>query len=125
MARLSGKTGSVSFNAAPIVNINSIEVDYTGDAVEVTGMDDSGKRSYISGLTGWSGTFEGFLESTATLPLPGASAAIAIDMTGDVAASADNYSGTAIITGMKVSTTVDGAVKYSASFQGTGTLTIA
>lgn len=123
MAILSGKAGTVTINSGAITGVTSWELDYQGDAIETTGMSDSGKRTYIGGLTGWSGSIEFNVHSAATLPTPAAAVTFALVDSGD--SGANTYSGTAITTSMKVSTSVDGAVKCSVAFQGTGTLSIA
>lgn len=127
MAILSGKAGTVTINKgqyqAVIKGVTSWELDYQGDAVETTGMSDGGKRTYIGGLTGWSGSVEFNVDSAATLPTPAAAVTFVLRDSGD--AGANTYSGTAITTSVKVSTSVDSVVKCTVAFQGTGTLSIA
>jgi len=123
MARLSGKGGSASVGGAAVLGVTSWEIDYKGEAVDVTGMDSSGAKQFVGGLTEWSGTIDGNLESGATLPTPAASVAVALVDSADT--GYNTYSGTAIVTGVKPSTSVEGAVKYSITFQGTGALGIA
>jgi predicted secreted protein len=122
MARLSGKIGSASLGGA-ILGVNSWEIDYKGEAIDVTGMDSAAAKAFIGGLTEWSGSLEGFLESGATLPLPAATAAVSLVDSAD--AGFNTYTGSSIITGVKYSTSVEGAVKYSITFQGTAALGIA
>ncbi len=124
MARLSGKGGSVSIGGN-IAGVTSWEIDYKGDAVDVTGMDSSGAKAFIAGLTEWSGSCEGFLESGATLPLPAAASNPSVSLVDSGDLGANTYTGDVIVTGVKYSTSVDGAAKFSITFQGTGALGIA
>lgn len=123
MARLSGKGGSLSIGGAAVLGVTSWEIDYKGEAVDVTGMDSSGAKAFVGGLTEWSFSCEGNLESGATLPTPAASVALSAVDSADT--GYNTYTGTMIITGVKPTTSVDGAVKYSITAQGTGALGIA
>ena len=123
MARLSGKSGSAAVGGAAVLGVSSWEIDYKGEAVDVTGMDSAGAKAFIGGLTEWSGTIEGTMEAGATMPTPAASVAVSL-VDSTPSAANKTYSGTVITTGVKVSTSVEGAVKYSISFQGTAGLTI-
>ena len=122
MANLSGKQGSGTVGGQAITDVTSWEIDYKADAIDVTGMSDSGKKAFIGGLSEWSGSLEANLDSGQTLPTIGAAAALSLVDSAD--SGYNTYAGTAILTGMKFSTSVEGAVKVSFTFQGTGTLGI-
>lgn len=119
MAELSGKDGSVALSGAQ-TTVKSWTVSYAGDALETTNFDDSsGGRTYIAGLTGWSGSFDA-LYSTGNTGVPGSSGSIILrSSTG----TAGVWSGSILITGMDVTTPRDGLVTQSYTFQGNGTLT--
>lgn len=123
MARLSGKSGSISVGGSQLLHCNEWELTYEGEAVDVTGMDDNGVKTFIPGLTSWSGNASGFLDSTQTLPTPCASI-VNISLVDSRDTGGNTYSGSVIITQVTYSTTVDGSVKWSVNFQGTGALTI-
>lgn len=123
MAALSGKQGSVTYAGTSVSHISSWEIDYKGDAIDVTGMSDAGKKAFIGGLTEWSGSFDATLDGSYTLPTPAASVAISLVDSAD--SGYNTYSGTVITTGVKVTSKVDGAVTINVTFQGTGTLSIA
>jgi len=119
MARLHGKAGSVTFAGGSVtgVGITSWTIDYKSAADETTGMDSSGAKTFIAGLTEWSGSFSGYYDT----------GKIAAGTTGSatfyLVAAGANYAGTIIVTSFKVDTSVDGPIKITCDFQGTGTLT--
>ena len=119
MARFAGKGGSIT-NGGSNVAIKSFEVDAKGDAIDVTGMDSSGAKAFIAGLTEWSGSITGLATGDVTSWKPGTTmTAMVLDTAGGLSPT---LTGDAIITGLKVSTAVDGAVTVDITFQGTGAL---
>ena len=118
MASISGKDGSVTFSGAQTL-VKSWSLSYAGDALETTNFDDSsGGRTYIAGLTGWSGSYDA-LYSTANTAIPTGTGTIYLrSSTGTVGV----WSGTAYITGMDITTPRDGLVTQSYTFQGSGQL---
>jgi hypothetical protein len=121
MARFSGKAGSIT-NAGTNIALTSWEIDAKGAADDVTGMDDAGVKEFLAGLTEWSGSFEGFATGDVSASAPGASFTAAV-FKSSATAGAPKLTGNAISTGLKVTSAVDGAVKASCTFQGSGTLT--
>jgi hypothetical protein len=127
MAGFSGKTGAIT---GPTINVNltSMEIDHKGEAVDVTGMSDSGLKKFVAGLTEFSGSFEGHATGDVTALQPGLSTATWVFSTGSTGAPKLTCTYSAgityvIITGCKVSSSVEGSVKCSVTFQGSGTLT--
>jgi len=118
MAHYSGMAGEVS--AAGVVSgIKSWTLDYTVEMLDTTDFGDSGKRTFIAGLSGWSGSFEGYKDAA---PLPiGISVALTLKET---ATAGQVWSGSAFITAVHSTVAVDGIVTYSYDFQGTGELTV-
>ncbi len=117
--RLSGKAGQVNVAAASVDGIKSWTLDQKVDAVECTGFDSGGTRKYTPGLSGWSGTFEGYKNAK---PLTiGSEIALALK---ESQTATQQFSGQAIITGLHAKVSIDSAVTYAYDFQGTGTLTI-
>ena len=119
MSEISGKDGSVTLSGANTY-VKSWTLSYAGDALETTNFDDSsGGRTYIAGLTGWTGSYDA-LYSTANTVVPSGSGTIYLrSSTGTVGV----WSGSILITGMDVGTPRDGLVTQSYTFQGTGALT--
>ena len=127
MARLPGKASALQVAGADVVGVKNISLKYSGDAVDVTGMDSSGLRVFIAGLTSWGISASGvwdtgetkFLGATPAIG-PGVSAACVFELSQ----TANNlYSGTGIITDFSSSSSVDGSVEWSIEIQGSGALT--
>jgi len=112
-------TGGTATQAAIVAGMKSWAVDYVGEALETTDFADSGLKTYIAGLTGWSGSFEGYKDGAPTLTV-GTSYVLHLR---ESATTTQRYTGTAIITGLHGSASVDGVVTESYDFVGTGTLT--
>jgi len=119
MAVISGRYGSVALSGAETY-IKNWSLSYTAELYDSTNFDDStGGKSYVSGFTGWSGSFDGFM-STGNTAIPGSTGTIILrSSTGTVGV----WSGSCILTGMDITTAVDGLVTQSYTFQGTGALT--
>lgn len=116
---ISGVDGRVVFSGASTY-INTWTLNLVGDALETTNFDDSsGSRTYIPGLKGWSGSFDCFYSTGNTL-VPGSTGTTII--LGTSTGKTGVWKGTALITGMDVTTPRDGLVTQSYSFQGSGTL---
>lgn len=120
MAEISGVDGSVNFSGSSGY-VKSWTLSYVGDALETTNFDSTGAtRTYIAGLTGWSGSFDA-LYSTSNTAVPGAIGTL--NLKSGSSTGLGNWSGSIIITGMDMTTPRDGLVTQSYTFQGTGTLT--
>ncbi|MBA7574323.1 hypothetical protein ES708_16128 [subsurface metagenome] len=119
MAEISGVDGSVDFEAGKTY-VKSWTLSYVGDALETTNFDSTGAtRTYIAGLTGWSGSFDA-LYSTSNTAVPSSTGTI--NLKSGASTGVGNWSGSVIITGMDITTPRDGLVTQSYTFQGTGTL---
>ena len=122
MAKISGSGGTCTAAAGTTVAITNWTLDVAGEVIGTTDSGDSTWDTFIaSGWTNWSGTFEGFaISGVADLTLGAAAAALVL-----VAGAPNQYSGSAILTGVSTSVDVAGAeaVKKSYTFQGTGALT--
>ena len=121
MAKISGASGTASFGGTTVA-ITGWSCDVAGEVINTTDSGDTTWETFISsGWTNWSGTFEGFaIAGVADLTIGGTAAALVL-----VATAPDQYSGSAILTGVSTVVAVPGAepVKKSYTFQGTGTLT--
>jgi len=100
-----------------IDGIKSWTLDYTADTLDATDFDDAGTKAYIIGGSGWSGSFEGFKDTT---PL-GIGAEVYLTL-GESTTAYQNWIGKVIITACHPNTSHDGIVTYSYDFQGTGSL---
>jgi hypothetical protein len=123
MANIAGKAGEIKIDAtvpAVVYSVASWEADLKGDAIDVTGMTDAGKKSFISGLT--EGTFGAECYEDDANPLnpdvsPGATCLVQLRY---VSTDTSAWHGSAIITDLKPTVTVEGAVKWSFTGQFTG-----
>lgn len=100
-----------------IDGIRSWTLDYTSDTLDATDFEDAGIRAHIIGQSGWSGSFEGFKDTT---PL-GIGAEVYLVL-GESTTAYQNWMGKVIITACHPSTSHEGIVTYSYDFQGTGAL---
>ena len=126
MARIAGTAGSVKADAttvAQVYGLTSWELDYKGEAIDVTGMDSaSDAKEFIGGLTEGTISMECFEEGDHPLNAdiaPGATVLYELRYTGLTGAS---WHGSAIVTDLKPSVSVEGAVKWSITAQATGAI---
>lgn len=125
MATHTGSEGTVKVGANTIAEIRSFSIDETGDTLEDTTMGDTA-RTYKSSLTSFSGSVDVFYDETDTTGqgalTVGAEITINAYPEGDTAG--DTYkTGSAIVTGVSLSSSFDGMVESSITFQGSGALT--
>jgi len=125
MATHTGSEGTVKVGANTIAEIRSFSIDETGDTLEDTTMGDTA-RTYKSSLTSFSGSVDVFYDETDTTGqgalTVGAEITINAYPEGDTAG--DTYkSGSAIVTGVSLTSSFDGMVESSITFQGNGSLT--
>lgn len=125
MATHTGSEGTVHFGANAIAEIRSFTIDQTGDTVEDTTMGDT-DRTYIKTLKTFSGSVDVFWDETDT----NGQLSMEVHDTGTINvypegnSSGDNYyTGNIIVTGFNITSSFDGMVEASISFQGTGALT--
>ena len=118
---LAGRTGMVNISG-DIAGIRNWTLDYTVDMLDTTDFADgaatNAARTFIPGLSGWSGTFEG-LKDGAPQGL-GFSSSITLKLEEDAGLF---WQGSAYITGIHPSVSVDGVITYTYDFQGTSALT--
>ncbi len=119
MAQIAGKLGEVRVAGATIAGMKSWTVDYTVDAIETTDFADTGTKSFIAGISGWSGSFEGYKDAAPT----GIGTEIALILKESTDAT-QQYTGQAILTGIHETVSIDGVVSEAYDFQGTGALVI-
>ena len=125
MATHHGKEGVVTVGGTAVGELTSFTLETTGDVVEDTALTDATK-SFVTGRTSFSGTFEMHFDETdakqETL-LAGATIAFIVLPEGNSSGDA-SYTGGAIVTGMSINNTMDAIVSRTVTFQGTGALTI-
>lgn len=118
MAEVSGINGSIVFTSGD-TSVHNWTLSYVGDALETTDFDDStGGRSYIPGITNWSGSFDCYY-ATGNTAIAGSTGSLSMRVTQT---AGHGYKGNVIITEMGVGTPVDGIATQTYTFQGTGAL---
>ena len=125
MAVHKGKDGFVNVGANTVAETRSWTVDESTDTVETTVMGDTDK-TYVTTFGDFSGSMDVLWDETDTSGqgalTNGASVTVNFYPEGDD--SGDTYmTGTALVTGLSISSSHDGLVEASVSFQGTGGLT--
>ena len=125
MAHLAGKGGNLSLEEAAEAGIRNWTLDYTMDTLDTTdfadGLTGNSPRTFLPGLSSWSGTFEG-LKDTAPYALTFDGTSLITLWLEEVDAGA-MWIGECMITGIHANTSVDGIITYVYDYQGTGPLT--
>lgn len=121
-----GKDGVVKVGSDAVGSIRSFNIDYNSDTVETTKMGDAA-RTYTGTLKSWTASIDAiWLEDTDTGQQalnPGDE--VTLNLYPEGADSGDTYyTGTAIVTGVSVSTSFDDLVMVSFTAQGDGDLSI-
>ena len=125
MSRLSGTGASFKVGGTVISGFKEWSIDARGDAIDVTGFDSSGAKQFVAGLTEWSGSVNAEADDGANGKFAGAGQFKPGDtITGTFYINSTKYySGSCIITGVSPKASASGAVEWTVTFQGTGTLT--
>ena len=133
MATLTGNNGAVSINGKSVLAVRNFSIEMTADTIETSVMKGGGARTYVSGLSSFSGSADVYFDPAdfdtnettfnPTTGLVGAGGVavklfIELDETGTNVDKA--FTGSVLITGYTVNATMDGMVEGSISFQGTG-----
>jgi len=124
MANHNGSEGLVKIGAVTVGELRSYSISETAGTIEDTTLGDSAK-TYKAGQTTWSGSCDAFwdeADSGQTAITAGASVTLNFYPEGD-ATAATFASGSALVTEISTSSSIDGMVEVSFSFQGSGALT--
>jgi len=117
MAAIAGYGGIVTLSGLT-AGVRSWVINTIADALETTTLASGQVRTYIAGLTGFSGSMQANFDSANTIAVGDSGT-----FTGQLGNSgALTYTGTIIITGIDNENTFDGVVTANVTFQGTGTL---
>lgn len=129
MAIFSGQDGVMKVGTTSVAELRGFSIDTTTEALQTTTMGDSA-HTYINGLENFSGSADVFYDSThhtSITALTGGSNAGPVTLTffpaGEGASSNPKLTGSAIITGYSLTSSFDGVIEASITFQGTGDLT--
>lgn len=128
MAAITGNNGAITINGVNVANVRNFSVDITSDTIETTTM---GKdvRTYVKGLSQFSGSADIYFEASdfdtnestfnPTAGLVGASGVAVKLYLEDHASNDIGFTGNIVVTGYTVTSSMDGLVEASISFQGT------
>jgi predicted secreted protein len=138
MAILTGNNGVVKLDAtvggsvATIAAVRNFSVELTRDTIETSTMGVD-VRTYLTGLSSWSGSADIYFDSAANTgtiathavlnPTSGTVGQSTLTVELYLADTAGKFAGEVIITGFTVNSTMDGMVEASISFQGSGACT--
>ena len=120
MATASGVTGTLTFVGGYVTNVKAWTLDYNAEILETTDFTATGPRTYLGGLTDWSGSYTCNYDATTIAVIPGAAAGSLVL----TALTAQTFTGDAILESFSLSTSVDGLPEYTGNFRGTGPLAI-
>lgn len=130
MAAISGKEGLVYYDGGTVARISDWSLDINTDMHDVTSFSTDAVqwRTYLAGLSGWSGSINGFFDEPASTGQSDMQAKMLTPTTGGLRlytneAGGDYYSGSVFLQRQSVGANVAGdPVSVSWDFQGTGTL---
>ena len=124
MANHAGSEGLIKIGANTLGEMRSYSISETAGTIEDTVLTD-GAKTYKAGQTTWSGSCDAFWdESDAGQTAITAGAEVTLSFYPEGATTGDTFaSGAAIVTEIGTSTSIDGMVEVSFSFQGSGVLT--
>jgi len=134
MATLTGNNGVVKIDNSSgtpttIAAVRNFSIDITADTIEKTVMGND-TRQYVKGMSAFSGSADIYFDPANYTG--GASPVAALNPTGGTVGDApitvelylsdtsNKFSGEVIVTGFSVSSSMDGMVEASISFQGSG-----
>ncbi len=129
MATLVGNDGQVTIAGQAVVSTRNFSVDMTSDTIETSTMGVD-VRTYVKGMSSWSGSADIYFNTddyqantimTSTSAAAIGTAAVGVKFYLDQDATNDVVLyGNGIITGYSVSSSMDGLVEATISFQGSG-----
>jgi hypothetical protein len=137
MATLSGNNGTIAVGGLVVAATRTFSVEITSDTIETTTMG-TDVRTYVKGLSTFSGTADiyfdpSFFDTNETTfnPSAGLVGGAPINVKFYVEYGTDGtgtgndtvFTGSAIVTGYTVNSSMDGMVEASLSFQGSGATT--
>ena len=134
MATLTGNDGQISINTITLAAVRNFSIEISADTIETTTMGVD-VRTYVKGLSQFSGSADIYFDPsefsgsdvtfnpTSSSALVGASGVAGKFYLDQDASNDIVFSGTIIVTGYTVNSSMDGMVEASISFQGSGATT--
>jgi hypothetical protein len=126
MANHKGSEGTVHIGTDAIAEIKSYSVNESMNVIDDSNIGDTAK-TFQSGSTEWDGSCDVFWDEADTGQIALSNgASVTVKFYPEGATTGDKYyTGTALVTGISRSASVDGMVDASYSLKGTGALTLA
>lgn len=133
MAIFTGNDGKLRIGSTDLVAVRNFSIELTADTIETSVMG-TNVRTYVKGMSSWSGSADIYFDDSEfgsvypnlcdTSSHNVGDAGSTIKMVLQDGSSNDKWlSGSVIITGVTINSTMDGLVEASISFQGTDDLT--
>jgi len=135
MATITGNNGvikiasTVGGSTTTVANVRNFTIDLKRDTIETTTMGVD-VRTYLNGLSSWSGSADIYFDPTASTGTFGTTASLnptggtvgqgTTAFEGFLDTTSYKFAGNVIITGFSVKSAMDGMVEASISFQGSG-----
>ena len=114
MAEVAGKGGSMTFPKL-IAGVKSWSLDGAADMLPTTDYSKDGHKTFIGGCDGWTASCELNWDTTNTVREGDSGTLVLL-----VGEGTPNYTGTALVASVSISSAVEGLVTATVSFQGTG-----
>ena len=131
MPTLTGNDGEIRFAGNAVAAVRNFTIDMTADTIETTTMGND-TRTYVKGLSSYSGSADIYFDpvefngnvhfNTTDSGRPVGASPIAARFYINQSANDDSilWANSVIITGYSISSSMDGMVEASISFQGSG-----
>lgn len=116
MAEVKGCGGSLTFTNLT-AGVKAWTLNHTLETLDTTDFADACVKTFMAGFSSWTATATANWDAANTADV-GDSATLTLTITSGKA-----FSGTALLVGVAVNTSVDGIVEATYSFQGSGALT--
>lgn len=132
MPAISGRNGTVQYKTKSFLSADHFDLTVNSDMLDVTCFSTGGVqwRSFLPGLSGWSGSVSGFWNIADTTALKVAQTNILTPATGTIKlflsdTGMENLSGSVYFQSYGVSVDVADSEKFNFAFQGNGALAYA
>jgi len=114
LSEVAGKGGSMTFPNL-IAGVKGWTKDGAADMLPTTDYSDDGHKTFIGGCDGWTASCELNWDATNTVREGDSGTLVLL-----VGEATPNYTGTALVASVSISSAVEGLVTATVSFQGTG-----
>lgn len=127
---IKGKNGVVRYDAdgdgatagVNLVSVTSWDATLEADTLETTAFGNAGWKTFVSSMQSWSGSFEGFMDTSNTTAINvGDKVEVSLEMSDDSSTPVENIiSGSVVITSKTIEVSTAELVTVTVEFQGDG-----